>query len=163
MRNNPDLLDSRIAGKKNLGKHKNQMGTCPNFSLTLWRNERINCTLSDEKHVRTGTSGKRKKLNQTTQAHRTNMNKFIQFLCLRKMQVYLLCDEPSGTKTTWEPKLLKLQRLKKTKNVHANQLNEYTHFSLALQEMKAHQFGVWLSVTKNMWDPEQMKNGTTEN
>ena len=74
------------------------MGTCPNFSLTLSGNERINCTLSDEKHVRTGTSGKRKKLNQTTQAQRTNMNKFIQFLCLRKMQVYLFCDEPSGTK-----------------------------------------------------------------
>ena len=53
------------------------MGTCPNFSLTLWRNDRINCTLSDEKHVRTGTSGKRNKLNQT-----------IKFLCLWKMQVY---------------------------------------------------------------------------
>ena len=31
---------------------------------------------------------------------------------------------------------------KKTRNVHANQLNDYTHFSLVLQEMKEHQFGV---------------------
>ena len=76
------------------------------------------------------------------------MNKFIQFLCLRKMQVHLFCDEPSGIKNTWEPKQLKLQRLKKKRKTSMRINWKSILISLVLQEMKAHQFEVWLSVTK---------------